>query len=71
MLCWFLESETYSMLTSQIIHNIHSTTEELSEDIFTFIDHLVILIQLAVWNPHNMRQTQMSLEIPDFNIIME
>lgn len=38
MVCWFLkEYEIYSVLTSQKIQNIHSTTEESSECVFIFI----------------------------------
>lgn len=69
--CFLKESEIYSVLPFQIIQNIHSATEESSEDIFMFIDQLVILVQLASieYETHTMQQNQMSLKIPDFNII--
>ena len=38
MLCWFLkESEICHALTSQGTKNIHSTTEESSEDVFSIM----------------------------------
>ena len=48
MLCWFLKgSEIYHALTSQGTENIHSTTEESSEDVISFIDPPAILDELA------------------------
>ena len=71
MLCWFSkESEIYNVLASQGIQNIHSTTEESSEDVFSFIGPPAILdARIECETPNNMQQTQMSLETHDFNII--